>query len=86
MRSPPARQSRCDAPGCTEPLSFGKLMCRAHWYATPVHLRRAIGDAWREGRIRDWSANCLEARNFHAGRANRAAALRDRQLGERTDA
>lgn len=61
-------------------------MCRAHWFGTPVHLRRAISDAWREKRIKDWSANCLEARKYHATKAERAANVRERQLGERMDA
>ena len=69
------RKSVCDAPGCGLVIARGKLMCRAHWFATPIHLRRAISDAWRERRIRDWSANCLEARSYHAVSADRRAAV-----------
>lgn len=60
---------KCDAPGCRETVQRGMLMCRAHWFATPIHLRRAIGETWKAGRIRDWSANCLEARTYHAAAA-----------------
>lgn len=63
-RTPPPRL--CDAPGCTRTVSRGMLMCRPHWYALPRQLAHAIGAAWKEGRIRDWSAHCLEARNFLA--------------------
>lgn len=75
MRRAPARLRTCDAPRCPEPVSAGKLMCRAHWFATPIHLRRAISGAWKGGRIRDWSANCLEARKLHAGTDQRRAAI-----------
>lgn len=77
-------------------------MCRPHWYALPRIMREAISDAWRERRLRDWSANCLTARTFlrdlardqQLARAEgrnpvtpeRAAQLRDRILGERSDA
>lgn len=75
MRRPPARPRTCDAPRCPERVANGKLMCRAHWFGTPIQLRRAISDAWREKRIKDWSTNCLEARNYHAAKAPRAAAF-----------
>lgn len=61
----PART--CDAPGCSIEVPRGKLMCRAHWFALPRILRTEISSAWREGRIRDWSANCLSARGYLAG-------------------
>lgn len=79
-------KSMCDAPGCSVAITRGKLMCRDHWFALPRPLREAIGSAWREGRIRDWSANCLEARSFLANNPDpqaRNAELRDRILGER---
>ncbi|HEY0624645.1 hypothetical protein [Sphingomonas sp.] len=84
--------SMCDAPNCRERIPRGKLMCRAHWFRLPAPLRRAISDAWKEGRIRDWSANCLEARSFIAGvrrepqpetSPERAYELQARMLGER---
>lgn len=56
----------CDAPGCISTVKPGFLMCRPHWFATPRPLREAISAAWKDRRIRDWSAHCLEARNFHA--------------------
>lgn len=91
-----ARTQRvCDAPGCTVPVKRGILMCRAHWFRLPRPLREAIGQAWRDRRIRDWSANCLEARGYLA-RADqpatnpvtpqRAYDLQARMLGERNDA
>jgi hypothetical protein len=81
----------CDVPRCAVEVPRGKLMCRDHWFALPRPLRAEINAAWREGRIRDWSANCLAARNFLATAADPAAqatGLRDRILGEheRTDA
>lgn len=78
-RAPAAPTRTCDAPGCTVPVKRGILMCLAHWRATPIHLRRAIGAAWKEGRIRDWSANCLEARTYHAGNAARRADISARK-------
>ena len=75
MKRPAPRKSVCDAPGCGLVIARGKLMCSAHWLATPIHLRRAISDAWRERRIHDWSANCLEARSLHASTAARRAAV-----------
>jgi hypothetical protein len=86
MTRPARKPTICDAPGCSVEIQRGKLMCRAHWFGTPAPLRRAISDAWKERRIRDWSANCLNARNYHATTADRTAAMRDRQLGERNDA
>jgi hypothetical protein len=59
--------STCDVPGCSSLIPRGRLMCRPHWYATPHLLREAISLAWKERRIRDWSANCLSARSYHAG-------------------
>jgi hypothetical protein len=41
-------------------------MCRPHWFALPRNLRLEIGAAWKERRIRDWSANCLAARTYLA--------------------
>ncbi len=78
--------STCDAPGCGLTIPRGRLMCRDHWYKVPRPLRLEISAAWKEGRIRDWSANCLEARRFLSTTPDRAAQLRDRLLGERTDA
>ncbi len=68
MNSPRAKRPArtCDAPGCAVIVPRGKLMCRDHWFAVPRPLRQAITESWREKRIRDWSANCLEARNYHA--------------------
>jgi hypothetical protein len=66
-RRAPRPPRTCDAPGCAIVVPRGKLMCRDHWYATPRPLRQEISAAWKEGRIRDWSANCLSARSFHAG-------------------
>ncbi|ATI54480.1 hypothetical protein [Sphingomonas melonis] len=73
--APVAQKRTCDAPGCTVPVKRGMLMCLAHWNATPIHLRRAISAAWKEGSIRDWSANCLEARTYHADTAARRAVV-----------
>lgn len=75
MKRSASNKTVCDAPGCGLVIARGKLMCRAHWFGTPVGLRRAISDAWRERRIRDWSANCLEARSYHASTAGRRAAV-----------
>jgi hypothetical protein len=69
------KASTCDAPGCELVVSRGKLMCRAHWFATPSHLRRAISDAWQAKRITEWSGHCLEARAYHAGTERRRAAI-----------
>lgn len=73
--APAAQKRTCDAPGCTVPVKRGMLMCLAHWFATPIHLRREISACWKERRITDWSANCLEARAYHAGTAARRAAI-----------
>ena len=53
----------CDAPGCSSEIPRSRLMCRPHWFALPIHLRREIIASRAEGRIRDWSAACLAARN-----------------------
>ena len=84
----PARPkpSRCDAPRCTETVKRGMLMCRAHWFALPKPLREAISLTWKQRRLADWSANCLEARTFLAARETRTAQVRDRMLGEGVDA
>jgi hypothetical protein len=84
----------CDAPGCDARIRRAHLMCRDHWYATPRHLREAIAEAWATGRIRDWSALCLEARGFHAQHpepvdeaiAAKSLALHHRIIGEGADA
>lgn len=59
--------SVCGAPGCDVAVARVKLMCRAHWFATPKPLRDAISESWKAGRFREWSGHCLEARRFHAG-------------------
>jgi len=69
------RPSTCDAPGCNIVIPRGQLMCRAHWFATPIHLRRAISDAWKARRMTEWSGHCFEARAFHTGTAIRRAAI-----------
>ena len=100
-RLKPRPPSYCDAPGCDQVVRRGMLMCRPHWFAVPKPLRDAIGTAWKDRRIRDWSANCLEARRILANPTGkhepappapasvipaRAAELRNRLLGERSDA
>lgn len=65
-RRTPRSPSRCDAPNCQVEIPRGRLMCRAHWFAVPYRLRQAISAAWKERRIRDWSANCFEARSYLA--------------------
>lgn len=65
MARRPART--CHAAGCQAAIGPGKLMCRTHWYALPWQLRTEINASWREKRIRDWSANCLEARRLLSG-------------------
>ncbi|HWL48006.1 MAG TPA: hypothetical protein VNQ31_09860 [Sphingomonadaceae bacterium] len=79
---PKRRTTICDFPGCHEVIPRGRLMCRTHWFQTPRPLREAINAAWREGRYRDWSANILAARAYHA--TNSPAALAARLTGERT--
>lgn len=91
-------QRVCDAPGCSVPVKRGMLMCRAHWFALPRHLRQAISESWAAKRIQDWSANCLEARNFivrqipghpahtAAVSAQQSYEMQQRLLGERPDA
>ena len=64
--------SVCSATGCSVEIQRGKLMCREHWFALPRPLRAAITSAWKERRLRDWSANCLEARAFLAGTTTKA--------------
>lgn len=95
MRKPrtPARQSVCSAGGCCSSIPRGRLMCRPHWFALPKPLRDAINENWKARRIREWSANCLEARAYLAGaRApamvtpEQSYALNQRMLGERPDA
>lgn len=94
--------SLCDAPGCDAIIPRGRLMCRDHWYAVPRPLRLEISKAWKERRIRDWSANRFEAIRFlrenPTGKQEpavpavasvtpeRSAKLRDRLLGERAEA
>lgn len=81
-RTPPPQ---CSAPGCTETIKRGMLMCRPHWFRLPPELRRAIVSAWKDRRLQDWSANILAARGFLAN-ANRAAFDHtQRLLGERPD-
>lgn len=86
-RAPPTQT--CHAAGCAAKVHRAQLMCRAHWYALPQPLRAEINAAWGEGRFRDWSALCLEARRFLAApptapvTAERAYDLTARQLGER---
>lgn len=91
----------CSAPGCDVAIPRGRLMCRDHWYALPRPLRLEITASWKARRLRDWSANCLEARRFLRDNPTgkhepaspapapvtpeRAAELRDRIRGERTD-
>lgn len=83
----------CDAPGCTVEVRRGILMCRPHWFATPKPLRDAINEAWANRRMREWSAHCLEARAFHAGRSEEPARVspqhcyevQRRMLGERPE-
>jgi hypothetical protein len=65
-RTTPRPPSRCGAPGCISEIPRSRLMSRPHWFAVPYPLRQAINAAWKEGRIRDWSANCLEARSYLA--------------------
>lgn len=96
-RRPTRAASICHAPRCTERVDRGKLMCRGHWFALPPELRRAISDSWKQRRLADWSANCLEARRVLAERAarptptptpvspQRAFAMNARLLGERND-
>lgn len=66
MKSRTRPKSICHAPECAEEISCGKLMCRPHWFALPRPLRQAISSAWKERRLADWSANCLEARRVLA--------------------
>ncbi|MDH4743128.1 hypothetical protein OMP43_03745 [Sphingomonas sp. CBMAI 2297] len=66
MKSRTRPKSICHAPECAEEISCGKLMCRPHWFALPRPLRQAISSAWKERRLADWSANCLEARRLLA--------------------
>lgn len=97
MKRRPRPKHICGAPGCTVEIRRGMLMCRDHWYQVPRPLRLAITSAWKERRIHDWSANCLEARRLLAAGAarpeptpttspQRAYELQARMLGERTDA
>ena len=89
------RPSICEAPGCREEIRRGRLMCRPHWFALPYHLRREITAAWKDGRIREWSALCLQARGLAAIDATpprtrtatpqQAFDMQARMLGERND-
>ena len=59
----------CDAPDCDEQIPTGRLMCRAHWFALPGKLRRAINYTWkwrRKNGIAEYSANVHEARSYLA--------------------
>lgn len=40
----------CPGDGCTRRVGSGMLACRTHWYMVPTPLRRAVWDAWRNGR------------------------------------
>ncbi len=82
MKSRTRPTTVCHAPGCAEEISRGKLMCRPHWFALPGPLRQAISSAWKERRLADWSANCLEARRVLAT-APVAAATRTTVTPER---
>jgi hypothetical protein len=76
--------SRCDAPGCNEPIKRGMLMCRAHWFRLPRELRLAISTTWaarRTAGMAPWSANVLAARAFLAN--NSPAAMAARITGDR---
>lgn len=37
----------CQAVGCTQTISSGRFMCRAHWFALPMPLRQNVTATWR---------------------------------------
>jgi hypothetical protein len=47
LTAPPS--CRCPVPGCREPIDPSRLMCRAHWYRVPRHLRDLVWATWRSG-------------------------------------
>lgn len=77
----PARPTVCTVNGCSEPIKRGMVMCRAHWFATPAPLRRAITEAREAHHPARYSAHIVEARKFHFH--NSPAALADRITGDR---
>ncbi len=67
MPAKPRPARLCTAPRCAVEIQRGKLMCRPHWFELPRLIRQEINAAWKEGRIRDWSSLCLQARSFLTG-------------------
>lgn len=39
---------KCPAPGCDANVPSDQYACRAHWYALPARLRRAIWHGYRK--------------------------------------
>ncbi len=37
----------CPVPCCSTGKKRGMLMCRDHWFAVPLVLRKAVGRTWR---------------------------------------
>jgi hypothetical protein len=41
--------STCSVGGCARQIDPSRLMCRAHWYAVPKHIRDLVWATWRSG-------------------------------------
>lgn len=42
--------AECAADGCDVIVSADHLMCKAHWYRVPQHLRNEVWQTWRRAR------------------------------------
>lgn len=43
----PADSHGCPVDGCEKRMPQQVLMCKPHWFAVPLHLRRAVTSAWQ---------------------------------------
>ncbi|HVB43035.1 MAG TPA: hypothetical protein VNF47_10070 [Streptosporangiaceae bacterium] len=39
----------CPVPGCRQPVSPARFMCRPHWYQLPRPIRDTVWATWRSG-------------------------------------
>ncbi len=49
MPTPSVYTHKCAVTGCVRRVDESLLMCRPHWYAVPVELRRRVWAGYRGG-------------------------------------
>ncbi len=75
--------SACPVPGCTEKLRSGYLMCKPHWCAVPLQLRRAVHATWRAVRkAPERTARLGAIADYQAARDKAIAAAATKQRSE----